>query len=402
MAETVSNPPLPDLVSLEEPVKDDAVREAKIATPPAYFKSTKSPKFRGRNASFRKASMEAVDPDVLLRDIAQRKSMAMQAGAGEDDVLPLAQDVLRDLVYLKMKFESQGDEKKRISSEIVLRVLNDTEMKDLLEKFLTKEFAEESFHFWVEVTKFKEQRADGGGVEAKAKEVFMEFVKQGSNQQINIPSIMVKEIKNAIDQGGEKVTLNIFDDALREVVAMLARDKLPRFLTDDSVKHRQDILISDEERNLNKKYSETQEKISEMALIRIKKEVVVSLKAALTFKVELDLVLKNFELIKHMQDDKKDKGFMKEEGKEKDADIVGMVDKVGGLMIDTNRVYAIYNQCTTIATMTTLFDALALDVQLNALVKELKVVMVGIFKGVADIIRSNEVQGTKKTLSALR
>ena len=66
---------------------------------------------------------------------------------------------------------------KRISSETVLRVLADEETRNLLETFLTKEFAEESYIFWAEVETFK-KLTDSDEVKKEAKRLFLKFVKQ--------------------------------------------------------------------------------------------------------------------------------------------------------------------------------------------------------------------------------
>ena len=42
-------------------------------------------------------------------------------------------------------------------------------------------------------------------------------------------------------EGGKDLTLDVFDDAVNEVVNMLARDKLPRFLNIDAIKERKDL-----------------------------------------------------------------------------------------------------------------------------------------------------------------
>ncbi|GMH74154.1 hypothetical protein TrRE_jg7143, partial [Triparma retinervis] len=352
--------------------------------------------------SFRKSSMDAVDPDVLLRDISKRKSLSIQkAGKSGEGILPIAEGDLQDLIMLKMKIESQGDEAKRISSEVVLRVLNDDETRDLLEKFLTKEFAEESFHFWVEVTKFKEG-GEGKGIEAQAKDVFKEFVKQGSNQQINIPSSMVKTVKKALDAGGDNVTLSIFDDALKEVVAMLARDKLRRFLNDESVTHRQDILVSDQERNLKAKYEEIQEKLSAMALLSIKRAVVTNLKRVVEFHEEVGAEVRRMIMMRKAQSRNLMRSSFAENMKGKGADIVSTVNRLAELMVENGGIFSTYNHCTSVVKMEVLLDALSRDVDLKILLKELKRVIGEVFKSVADVIRVNGVKGTEAALSALR
>ncbi|GMI30952.1 hypothetical protein TeGR_g7489 [Tetraparma gracilis] len=119
--------------------------------------------------------------------------------------------------------------------ETVLRVLHDDTVTAMFSKFLKKEFALESYTFWKEVQDFKLQdKAEGRKVSAEL--LFKGFVEEGSDDQINIPSGMVTEVKERMKKGD--FGQDLFDNALEEVVKMLARDKLPRFLKLDEVKDR--------------------------------------------------------------------------------------------------------------------------------------------------------------------
>ena len=107
-------------------------------------------------------------------------------------------------------------------------------------------------------------------------------MKQGSNQQINIPSSISRTIKKLLNNGGDAIGIDIFDAALKEVVAMLARDKLPRFLQDKSMQHRKDILASKEERQLKLKYDEAQKTLTELIDLTINRDVLSCLRSTCT------------------------------------------------------------------------------------------------------------------------
>ncbi|GMH87160.1 hypothetical protein TL16_g10771 [Triparma laevis f. inornata] len=131
---------------------------------------------------------------------------------------------------------SAGDSARIRPVESVLRILNDDVVSKLLQKFLKKEVALESYNFYVEVNEFK---AGSAGVTGQS--IFDKYVKEGSDEQINIPSGMMTEIKKCLEEGGGVFGSETFDAAVNEVVTMLARDKLPRFLNSDGVVERKDL-----------------------------------------------------------------------------------------------------------------------------------------------------------------
>ncbi|GMH78737.1 hypothetical protein TrST_g13945 [Triparma strigata] len=129
---------------------------------------------------------------------------------------------------------SAGDSARIRPVESVLRILNDDVVSQLLMKFLKKEVALESYNFYVTVNEFK---AGKSGVTAQS--IFDKYIEEGGEEQINIPSGMVTEVKSRLDGGS--VDSETFDPAVNEVVTMLARDKLPRFLNSDGVVERKDL-----------------------------------------------------------------------------------------------------------------------------------------------------------------
>ena len=108
--------------------------------------------------NFVESSIKKVEASLSPRSAA---AAAAAASEGRDaSILLLTTKEIRDLRYLKSKNDFTGDEKTRISSDTVIRSFNDLEVRGLLEKFLVKEFAEESFNFWVKVKNFKEKYCD--------------------------------------------------------------------------------------------------------------------------------------------------------------------------------------------------------------------------------------------------
>jgi hypothetical protein len=107
--------------------------------------------------------------------------------------------------------------------------------------FLKREFAVESYIFWKEVQDFKLQDKESGR-KVSAAMLFDRFVKQGSEDQINIPSGMVKAIEGRISSSD--FGQDLFDDACDEIVKMLAKDKLSRFMKTAEIGDRVNIYES--------------------------------------------------------------------------------------------------------------------------------------------------------------
>ena len=119
--------------------------------------------------------------------------------------------------------------------------MNDEYMSQMLLAYLEKEYAHESYVFYKNVEVFKKKFSQDLDVsKSRAKKMYEQFVKEGGADQINIPSGMVSKITAAME-GSEKLTPEVFDDAAKEVVTMLARDKVPRFLNTEVVKERKEL-----------------------------------------------------------------------------------------------------------------------------------------------------------------
>mmetsp|Transcript_5800 Transcript_5800/g.6689 ORF Transcript_5800/g.6689 Transcript_5800/m.6689 type:complete len:317 (+) Transcript_5800:147-1097(+) len=93
--------------------------------------------------------------------------------------------------------------------------------------FLENEQAEENLLFYRDVDDFKEHFEPGSGTE---KPIVAKYIVDGSDYQINIPGPMrVSVVKQAENSADVKET--IFDASQDEVLAVMASDKYPRFIS---------------------------------------------------------------------------------------------------------------------------------------------------------------------------
>ena len=72
-----------------------------------------------------------------------------------------------------------------------------------------------------------------------AHEIYDKFVKSGSDEEVNLPATMVTKISKDL---GDQNYDSLYDQAEDEIVALLARDKLPRFLANPDVKKKLEDL----------------------------------------------------------------------------------------------------------------------------------------------------------------
>ncbi|GMH65448.1 hypothetical protein TL16_g04201 [Triparma laevis f. inornata] len=302
-------------------------------------------------------------------------------------LLPLSDEIRKQLFNLKISQGFSTEAGKRISSETVIRVLEDSECRSLLESFLTKEFAEESFNFYTEVTEFKEIQKDK--IWEASNKLFGKFVKQGSEQQINVPAHMVKTCKTKLDSAESDksvdINIDIFDDCLKEVVAMLARDKLPRFIA-EVASHRQDILISNEEKHLKLKIGEMEATLSNLSINCLCREVLKSLQSTTqAYKLVHDINIEtegkfNSSVLKC--NTAKNWRYS-----ENDVDYKEMVVKVK-TAIDTHKnITTLYNELSKIASSGSLLESIGSSVQLNNLTSQLRTFTVLLFQAAANVFR---------------
>ena len=100
----------------------------------------------------------------------------------------------------------------------------------------------ENIQFWLVITDFHKAldilRAptcddksdhDESDIRAFADEIYSKYVKVGSELQINISSAQRKAIERALEKSGN-IERSIFDNAQKEVYALMSRHSYPRYL----------------------------------------------------------------------------------------------------------------------------------------------------------------------------
>lgn len=105
---------------------------------------------------------------------------------------------------------------------------------ELFTSYLKEQYAEESIEFWLAVRKYRKTAAEvdpeiPDQVEANQKaadELVSLFINQGSDKQINISAKMRKKIKEDV---AKRATQSSFLEAEKEIISLLARDKLNSF-----------------------------------------------------------------------------------------------------------------------------------------------------------------------------
>ena len=106
-------------------------------------------------------------------------------------------------------------------------------------------YASESTEFYSEVKNFRNLSSSSIGEDAtseqksehqaklrrSAVEVVDEFVREGATHQINVPAAMRAQIETAVS--GDTVDESVFDEAEKEIMSLMKKDTLPRFLQSD-------------------------------------------------------------------------------------------------------------------------------------------------------------------------
>ncbi|GMH73055.1 hypothetical protein TrRE_jg2354 [Triparma retinervis] len=124
--------------------------------------------------------------------------------------------------------------------DAVERIIKDRTMSALFVKFLKKEYAMESWNFLKEVEGWVE--GWDGADEKKAEEIWERFVKEGGEEQVNLPQKMVQKVKERMEGGVKGYGKDMFDGCVEEIVEMLARDKITRFLDSPECKERKEVF----------------------------------------------------------------------------------------------------------------------------------------------------------------
>ena len=107
---------------------------------------------------------------------------------------------------------------------------------DSFKKHCEKEFSVENVHFWAAVRRFDDANTNKENDREKLhqlfKEIYDEYICEGSPSQINIPSKMQKALKSflVIDNNAELPDLaGVFEKADAEIFKLMERDSLPTF-----------------------------------------------------------------------------------------------------------------------------------------------------------------------------
>jgi len=93
-----------------------------------------------------------------------------------------------------------------------------------------REFSLENIRFWQAVNQYREmyEKETQEHMEETANHIYEEYVKPGSEMQVNLPMTMAKIILKKITN--KEVTIELFDDGQREIFNLMSRDSYQRFL----------------------------------------------------------------------------------------------------------------------------------------------------------------------------
>ena len=107
-----------------------------------------------------------------------------------------------------------------------------------------REFSVENIRFWQAVNQYKELCSGEGSTDIvhTAEHIYDEYVKPGSDFQVNLPMTMVKQIKKDIDTGN--VSIDIFNNGQLEIFNLMERDSYQRFLASRAQKQRRGSMAS--------------------------------------------------------------------------------------------------------------------------------------------------------------
>ncbi len=111
-------------------------------------------------------------------------------------------------------------------------------------QFLQREFSAENLHFYYAVQKLNEI-PDANEWDLEAEKVCVEFVQDGAKEWVNIDGDQREMIEKTIEswrkakESGVRnahVPMDVFDAALKSIVALMAKDSYLRFVASDIVK----------------------------------------------------------------------------------------------------------------------------------------------------------------------
>lgn len=104
-------------------------------------------------------------------------------------------------------------------------------MYKAFEDHLASEHSVESLKFFEDVNRWKFTFADLGAntVRARAKKIINLYVGDQSLFPCNLPSTIIEDLSLRISKTSEPIPSDFFDDALKEIVNLMARDSFMRF-----------------------------------------------------------------------------------------------------------------------------------------------------------------------------
>eukprot|EP01114_Cavostelium_apophysatum_P022767 TRINITY_DN8350_c0_g1_i1.p1 TRINITY_DN8350_c0_g1~~TRINITY_DN8350_c0_g1_i1.p1 ORF type:complete len:952 (-),score=273.46 TRINITY_DN8350_c0_g1_i1:46-2901(-) len=96
--------------------------------------------------------------------------------------------------------------------------------------FLAKEYSAENLDFYLDVDKFRtSDEADREQVAQRAKQIFAEYFKEGSEKELNVSGEDLKRVQQNIKQPDA----SCFDEVQRSISRLMETDSFPRFLRDN-------------------------------------------------------------------------------------------------------------------------------------------------------------------------
>lgn len=141
-------------------------------------------------------------------------------------------------------------------------LLKDPSGVKLFRAYLKKEFAEDNLKFWEEVSKFNKLKPTDKSLKKKAEEIFNMFIKDGAEQEINLPGAIRRTI--IIDFNNNNVRVNTFDVAQKSVFHLMENDSFRRFVKADEWKQ---YIKSKGYQKISKKEQKKSRQISSMSVV---------------------------------------------------------------------------------------------------------------------------------------
>jgi len=119
---------------------------------------------------------------------------------------------------------------------LVDEIAKSTELLEIFEEHLTKEFTLENMRFYMEALKFKSQFFDNKDKSiVKARKLYNVYVSSAAIFQVNLPGVVKHPLddllnKSLKDIDKDKICPELFDDAVREIKHLLVSDIMVRFV----------------------------------------------------------------------------------------------------------------------------------------------------------------------------